>query len=423
MESPCGPGDFTVNADESAGSTDTLLLGVPNDRTSQIRPGLNKEMWDASNAFAAWCNEQGGIGGLPIEIVDLDGKLLEVEVAMARACNGVFMMVGGGQVQDNLQFTDKADSDFHLCQLAEVPGFTVSPEKSESNGQIQPMPHPSAEISSNWMRDFKELHPEEAESMVEVWGDLPAMATIKNQTLAVMEAEGVENAGVISYPVTGLSDWTPLAQQIIATGAQSMHFVGEPTNLGALVKTLREQGWEGYPVVETNVYDKIYVDSGGADATAGTIIRSSFHPFEEADRWPAIQQYIDIVETNVDDPKIAVLGMQSFSAWLLFATAAKDCGESNDGELTRACVLEAADAVEDWTAGGMHAPTDPGPEGGPPAECAMLMTVTEEGSFERLYPEIGSDADDLDGFKCYDDAVVPVPENEGLGIVSPDQPI
>jgi ABC-type branched-subunit amino acid transport system substrate-binding protein len=333
------------------------------------------------------------------------------------------MMVGGGQVQDNLQFTDKPESDFHQCGLADIPGFAVSPEKSESNGQIQPMPHPSAEISSNWMRDFQELNPEEAESMVEVWGDLPAMATIKNQTLAVMDAEGVENAGVFTYPVTGLADWTPLAQQVIATGAKSMHYVGEPTNFGALVKTLREQGWDGYPVVETNMYDQIFIDSGGAAATEGTIIRSSFHPFEEADRWPAVQQYMDIVNDNVDGAKTAVLGMQSFSAWLLFATAAKACGESNEGELTRACVLEAADAVDGWTAGGMHAPTDPGPEGGPPAECAMLIEVNGDGEFERLYPEIGSDADDMDGFKCYDDAVVPVPENEGLGIVSPDQPI
>ncbi len=423
LESPCGPGDLTVDPAQNGGSTDTLKIGVPNDRSSTIRPGLNKELWDSSVAFSEWCNAQGGVGGIPIELVDLDGKLLEIEAAMTRACTDVFMMAGGGQVQDNLQFTGKPESDFHQCGLAEIPGFTVSPEKSDSNGQIQPMPHPAAEATSLWLRDFKLLHPDEAESMVEVWGDLPAMEAIRNQSVAIMEGEGVENAGVFSYPVTGLADWTPLAQQIIATESQSLHFVGEPTNLGALVKTLREQGWEGYPVVETNVYDQVYVQSAGADNAAGTLIRSAFHPFEEADQWPAVQQYMDIVNENVDDPKIALLGMQSFSAWLLFATAANACGETNDNVLTRACVLEAADAVEDWTGGGLHAPTNPGPQGGPPAECAMLITVTEEGAFERYYPEIGSDEDELDGFSCEDDAVVDVPENEGLGKVSPDQPI
>ncbi|MCZ7629272.1 MAG: ABC transporter substrate-binding protein [Microthrixaceae bacterium] len=75
MESPCGEGKFTVDPEQAAGTSDVLRLGVANDRSSQIYPGLNKEVWDASNAFVAWCNDQGGIGGLPIEIVDLDSHL------------------------------------------------------------------------------------------------------------------------------------------------------------------------------------------------------------------------------------------------------------------------------------------------------------------------------------------------------------
>ena len=423
LDGLCGPGDYTIAAAENGGSADKLRLGVPNDRTSQIRPGLNKEMWDSTTAFAAWCNEQGGIGGLEIEVVDLDGKLLEVESAMALACNGVFMMVGGGQVQDNLQFTGKPDSDFHQCGLAEVPGFTVSPEKSESNGQIQPIPHPGDEIYSGWIRDAKEIYPDKLESMVELWGELPSMETIKNQTVASAEAEGVEVVGDITYPVTGLSDWTPTAQQAIATGATSMHFTGEPTNLGAVTKSLREQGWDGLLVLETNHYDKTFVDSAGAENAQGAVLKSAFHPFEEADDWPATQQYMDMMNEYVDDPKFAVLGLQSFSAWLLFTVAANDCAESNDGELTRECVLRAADAVEDWTGGGLHAPTDPGPEGGPSAPCNMLMTVNESGEFERLYPEVGGEGDDVAGFSCHEDAVADVPENAGLGITSPDQPI
>ncbi|MFV0317156.1 MAG: ABC transporter substrate-binding protein [Microthrixaceae bacterium] len=423
LESPCGEGDYTVEPDEAKGSSDTLRIGVANDRTSQIRPGLNKELWDTSVAFAAWCNAQGGIGGLEIELVDLPGDLLAVESAMTAACADTFMLVGGGFVQDNLEFSGKPNSDFHECGLADIPGFTASPEKGDSNGQVQPIPHPSVKAPGLWFRDFRELHPEEAEKVAVVWGNLPALAAIRNQAEAVIEAEGSEVVATPDYLPTGETDWTPLAQELIGSGAESFHWVGEPNMAGAFVKTLREQGWEGYPVLETNVYDQIYVDTAGVDAAQGTILRTAFHMFEEADQWPAVQQYLDILNDNVEDPKVAFLGMQSFSAWLLFATAANDCAAGNDDTLTRACILEAAAAIDGWTAGGLHSATDPGPEGGEPPQCSMLLQVNADGEFERLYPEVDGDGDAGDGFACADDATVDVPANEGLGKIGGDQPL
>ncbi len=423
LEAVCGEGDLTVEPDQAAGSPDTLRIGVANDRSSQIRPGLNKEIWDTSQAFAAWCNDQGGIGGLPIEIVDLDARLLEVETVMTKACKGVFMMVGGGFVQDNLEFSGKPNSDFHRCGLADIPAITVSPEKSESNGQVQPLPHPATKISNSWLQGYIALEPDNAASIAEVWGNLPSMQAIKNMALATIASQDVDLVGVFDYPATGLADWTPLAQEIIGSGARSFHFVGEPNYIGTLVKTLREQGWDGNPVLETNAYDQLFIDTAGAENAKGTVIRTSFHPFEEADRWPATRQYIDIVNEEVQDAKIAFLGLQSWSAWLLFATAAKDCAASNDNVLSRDCVLEAAAAIDDWTAGGLHASSDPGPEGGVPGACEMSLTVSSAGHFERLSPEIDSEDDDGGGFECFEDNLVDVPENAGLGVVDPDRPI
>ncbi len=423
LKSPCGKGDYTVQADEAAGSPDVLRIGVPNDRTSQIRPGLNKEIWDSSQAFVKWCNDQGGIGGIPIQIVDLDGKLLEVEAAMTKACNGVFMMVGGGYVQDNLEFSGKPDSDFHECGLAEIPAFAVSPEKAESNGQVQPIPHPASTIGTAWMQTYKKLEPDNSKSMAEVYGTLPAMVAIVNQTLAIIENQDVELAGKFDYPVTGLTDWTPLAQKIIGSKAESFHFVGEPTNLGNLVKTLRQQGWEGNPVVETNMYTQSYVDTAGAEGAVGTYIRSVFHPFEEADQWPATKQYLDILNKNVQDATVATLGEQSWSAWMLFGVAANACASSNDNVLNRECVLKAAADVDNWTSGGLHSAQDPGPHGGTPGECEMMLTVNDKGEFERSYPEIDSADDGGEGFACYKDSIIPVPANDGLAVIGPDQPI
>jgi hypothetical protein len=410
-----------VEPSEAGGSPDTLRLGVANDRSAAIRTGLNRELWDTATAFAAWCNGQGGIGGLPVKLVDLDGRLFEVESAIATACTGTFMMVGGGHVQDNLQFSGTTGSDLHLCHLADIPAFSASAQKADSNGQVQPLPRSAARVSVNGFAAFHDEFPD-LSTMAVLWGQLPTMEQMKDLSVVAARAAGLDVVAELPYPATGLLDWTPLAQQVIDSDAESLFWIGEPTNLGSLMGALRTQGWDGVVFSETNIYDQVFLGSAGG-AAEGTVVRTAFHPFEESGRWKAVADYQQMFERYAPEGKVAMLGMQAMSAWLLFATAAGDCGAGNHGVLTRACVLRAADAVEDWAAGGLHASSDPGPASSQPTACTMLLVV-HDGRFERLYPEIDGKADDGDGFNCAGrKKMVSVPSNEGLGVVSPDQPL
>ncbi len=79
-----------------------------------------------------------------------------------------------------------------------------------------------------------------------------------------------------------------------------------------------------------------------------------FQPLENADKVPAVKQYMDLVEAK--DGKVALLGMQATSAFLLWAQSAQKCGS----DLTRQCVINELSKVHEWTGGGLHAPTDPG---------------------------------------------------------------
>jgi hypothetical protein len=116
-------------------------------------------------------------------------------------------------------------------------------------------------------------------------------------------------------------------------------------------------------------------------------VRTVFWPFEEAADNPATQQYIDVV--NAVDGKVALLGAQSMSSWLLFAQAARDCDLDND--LTRSCVLEGAASTTDWTGGGLHAPTNPGSN--EPTPCTIVLQI-QDGGFSRFAPEEGYDCGD-----------------------------
>ena len=417
LESPCGDGDATV-AEGEGPSRDSLPLGVANDRTSDIRPGLNKEFWDTALAFQQWCNDQGGIQGLPIELVDLDGKVLNVDAAMTTACTEVFAMVGGGFAQDQFEFTGNAGSDFHECELIDIPAFAVSIEKSLSNGKVEPIPNPADQVTTQWVRDLQDEF-DDAAPLVIVYGDSPSFDSVRLQFEAAAEKEGLELGESISYPLIGADDWGPFADRVIDAGAKSIYWIGEPSNAAQLQAKLVEKNWDGFALHQTNAYDDVLL-SAGDEAAEGSVIRTGFHPFEEAADWPAIQQYLDLM-AEVPDAKIAALGLQGMSAWLLFSVAANECAEMNDGVIDRTCVLEQAAAVDEWTAGGLHIPTDPG--SGTPPECGMLLIV-RDGEFERLVPEVGGDKDDQDGFSCPEDSIAEVDVSGiGEGVVDPDRPI
>jgi ABC-type branched-subunit amino acid transport system substrate-binding protein len=418
LEGVCGTGDYRVAEGEGGLGTDKLYIGVATDRSSTIRPGLNKEMWDASLAFVEWCNEQGGIGGLEIEPVELDAALFDVPAAMTKACTSVFAMVGGGWAQDNLQFTGKDGSDFHRCGLVDIPGYAVSPEKADSSGQVQPVPNLGTYVSNTMLQDYAELYPEEAKKIAIAYAELPALELQKDKYVAAIEDVGLEVVAEIPYPATGMADWTPLAQSVISSGAGTLMWVGEAGNVASAVAKLREQQWTGWPLLETNMYDPLLFSQGN-EPVEGAVIRLGLHPIEEADRWPAIRQYLDNLDKYVPDAKVAPLGVQTTSAWLLFATAANACATANDGELTRQCILEQAAAVEEWTGGGLHSAQNPNAfDDGDPSSCTMLLIV-RDGAFERLYPEIGGEDDDGDGFHCPADGVTEVPSVAGRGVVAP----
>ncbi len=422
LEGPlCGEGDFSVEASEAGLGTDKLYIGVANDRSSDIRPGLNKAMYDASVAFAGWCNELGGIGGLPIEIVDLDAALFNVEAAMTTACTDVFAMVGGGMAQDALQFSGREGSDFHGCSMIDIPGFAVSAEKADSNGQVQPLPNVGGTVANTWLSDFAALEPDAASAWSVIWADLPSLEIMRTKyKTAVDGIDGMELVGEQSYPPIGITDWMPFAQKMMESEATSFTWVGEAENLSDFLTAADVQGWEGVPILETNMYDQKLASNPAAE---GAVVRMQLHPIEEADRWPATEQYLKLLEQYTDDGEVSALGIQSLSAWLLFATAANACGEANDGVLDRTCILEQAAAVQDWTGGGLHAETNPDRfDEVATSPCGMLVVI-RDGEFERLYPELGGEDDDGDGFHCPDDGVTEVPGGGNDGVVDPDRPI
>ncbi|HQV58653.1 MAG TPA: ABC transporter substrate-binding protein, partial [Ilumatobacteraceae bacterium] len=145
----------------------------------------------------------------------------------------------------------------------------------------------------------------------------------------------------------------------------------------ALVPVLKAMADVGYfpkYITSPAIYEERLVKEAGAELDQTIVLpETKLVPFELADTHPSTKQFVELMRKQ--GGLLKSLSVNSFTAWLLFAKAAGECGS----ELTRACVLEKATAVKDWTGGGLHRPSEPGPTSGPPSQCSAILRATSKG--------------------------------------------
>ena len=367
LENVCHDGE-PGPATETGLTADEIHLGTVTDKGSAERPGLTQEMYDSAVAFAAWCNEHGGIGGRTVIIDDLDAKLFEYNQRVGEACQQDFALVGGGAV------FDAQDNGARVgCGLINLPGYVVTPQARVADLQVQPVPNPVYAFSSAGYRWLQGEYPD-ATKLGVLWVNLDGPATIHDQIVEMAEKMGYEVAFDEQYRPLGETGWRGFVQKMRDEGVTAFEMIGEPENMVAVQQAMQTEGW--YPTfthLQPNYLDEKFMEEGASSMSGATFMRSAFPPFNMADEVPALADYLELMERYNPGGKTAMLGMQGLSGFLLFAVAADECGE----DLSRACVLEQAAAQEGWTAGGLHSPQTPG--NAVATECSLAIHATPDG--------------------------------------------
>lgn len=392
LQGLCGPreGGGAVPAggpDETLGVTeDSITVGTVSDPGFEGRPGLNQELFDAGEAFVDWCNEAGGINGRQLELNLHDAAVTEYQPAVTEACATDFALVGSGAVQDNF-WPDVGAA----CGLIDIAGFAITPEKAGLSGQnpiearsVQALPNPGDRYNVGAYRIVTADDPGVIERSGIVYADLDTVIYQRDKVVDALESIGHAFVYDAAHNLLGESNWAPFAAAIQEAEVEFLQLIGEGENLALLLQALDEVGYRPDVILqETNFYDREFLDAAGA-AADGVLVRTPFWPFEEADQNPATRLYLDLMEAS--GGKVAQLGMQSMSAWDLFAQSARDCDRAED--LTRSCVLEAAAGAEEWTGGGLHAPSTPGQNDS--VECTIVLQI-QDGEYVRVHPDEGYD--------------------------------
>ncbi len=374
LASPCGEGDAS-GATQQGVTDQSITITYGDDAGYPSSPGLNHEMSDAMEAMIKWCNDQGGINGREVIGNYGDAQITEVVNQMTEACQSAFMLVGEGWSLDSAQEETRLG-----CNLAAVPTYSVSAAFANGKDMIQPVPNPidytPVEIAAAMQKQF----PDKITKSAVMFANYAATIDTKDKVLASYPDFGFTFLDCPqSYNIAGESDWKPFAQRLKDCGAEVVYFTGSPfPNFENLLDAAAQIDYKPIWITDANFYDLAFAQwntSGNAD---NVYVREAFIPLEEASSNPATQDYIDIVKGNGGD--VNQLGMQSASAFLLWATGAKACGST----LTSACVMDELGKVTDWTGGGLHAPTTP--SSNKPPDCGLVLKLNGT-AYERYYPE------------------------------------
>jgi hypothetical protein len=203
---------------------------------------------------------------------------------------------------------------------------------------------------------------------------IDSVLLVEQQSTEVAESKGFKVAYQYDYQSINETGWANFVREMKDRDIKILEFIGQPQNLVELTNEMNVAKWHPDVILlSANFYDDLYRQAATTDSNL--YIQSAFYPLEMADQNKATQDYLDLMDQYNPDGKVALLGMQGLSSWLLFATAASECGS----ELTADCLLEKAGAQEEWTGGGLHARQTPGND--VPSPCFLLLGLDKDGFF------------------------------------------
>ncbi|TDC63592.1 hypothetical protein E1200_21915 [Actinomadura sp. GC306] len=391
LASPCGPGDAKGKTDQGV-TDEQITIGFGDDRGFPSAPGLSKEMGDAVSAMIEWCNEQGGINGREIKGNQYDAAYMQSAKVMQEACKQDFFLVGQGFAMD-----EAAEQHRVACKLPTVAGFTVGPNAAMGPMKYEAVPYPVDLMNIAGLRIAEQLFPDFKEKTDILLSTSPAVSAGTNKITGAMKEVGMEpmECGV-RLNDKGESSYMPFAEKIKDCGAGYLWSSDSPDpGQFSLLESIERAGADPKYIFEATWYSQAVSGWNKSGTGDGMHIGMIFQPLENADKVPAVKQYVDLVTEKKG--KVALLGMQATSSFLLWAQAADKCGS----DLTRQCVINELAKVHEWTGGGLHAPTDPGAN--KPASCGLMVKLTGT-KYEQIHPKAAGE------FQCGPEFVVEIDE-------------
>ena len=376
-------GDFGTLSDICHGNTGGGTKGGTDQgvTASSIEVGVlsdygytkDPQLLNAATVFTDWCNAQGGIDGRKLVADIHDTELMEVVSAMSKACASDFVLAGSSAALDGLAVDARLK-----CLLPDFDAEPIMPQNQGSGLQITP--YTSNSVYSPYVGYYKWLlqkYPDSADHV----GVLFGQSVITDVDDSMVEQTVADDGGKVAYngsfPISGVTNWTPYAEAVKAKGIKGLTFYDTPQTLAAFEQALDNIGYHlDWIDANTNAYgtDFIQIDGKALTDQRNYADLPGIYPVEKAAANPAMTRLVQLFHQYAPGQPVTLMVEEAFSAWLIFAQSAGTCG----ADLTRSCVYNAAVKQTDWTAGGLTAPVDEATPLSAP-ECFDIEQATASG--------------------------------------------
>ena len=370
------PVDPSVKAGSCSGfkngpgiTDDAITIGNSSDVSGPV-PGLFETAQDATKAFVSYFNTAvpTGICGRKLVLKTYDSKTdaSADQQAYTAACDEVFAMVGSVSAFD-LGGAKTAQG----CGLPDLRGGSVTVERNACTTcfGVQAV---NTKFFENAVPDFvRKNYGGAAQKAAYLYTDAGAAAQNAKAQVKAMERRGMDFDYVQGIPIDAFN-YTSYVQQLKDKDIEVVFFTTSYQYSARMRQAMKQQQYEPKLYLrDPTDYNPDYVEqaNGAAD---GTVVYTNFAPFEEAGSNRELATYLGALQQSDPGAEPQFFGVFAWSAARLFVQLATQLG----GGLTRASLIDATRKVNNWTAGGLHAPQPVGSKG--TGECWRFIELDGE---------------------------------------------
>jgi len=367
-------------------TADKIRIGVISDKKNDITPVPTIGIEESVKGFVNYCNSLGGINGRTLVLSTYDSGIVKTDDVTKAACgDNLFALVGSGSVQDQQGVDTRVG-----CGLPEVGAYSATSQRASSKDFFQPVPATYADqFNVGACKYIAKTFPKAVKKAAIVYVDVAAS---KDRALATVEA-CEKNAGFKFVVKKGLAfgekNFGPVVDEMKSQGVEYFTIVSVVPDTLALLAAMQQQDLKPQVVdLGQQYYDDAMLKSQASD---GAYVLTNTTPFAEAGETPALKVYEKWSGEAGGQP--TSLGVQAFSAGLMFAQAMSTLGDN----VTREGLVNAVKNIKEWDGGGLQMKTDPGD--GTLNSCFLYLKISS-GKFVREFPK--------KGFACDPKNVVPI---------------